>query len=930
MKNIILKTKKIFLFAIFIASIFTSCKTAPVKEETLIDLIKAGKDEELKERFNYSAVNMKDEEGNSLLHVAVLKNNPVIVRFLISMEADIEAKDVFERTPLLAGLQNECYDAVKVLIEYNANIFSPDSEGETAFSYAYKNNITNLILTAQTIKQKDTNRNTALHCAVKALDKSLADQILAIEKPETKYNKEDLSPLGIAYKNHESEEAVEIAYRLLLEGIHPMGKEFTEFETAVLARNLSMRFTDGETLLHIFSRKGYTGFLKFLIKNRVPIDVKDISSSTAMQEAVYNGNVEAAILLLKSGADPNTRNSSGNTALHLVMPEASRSKLFSELITAGANPGIKDNYGETPLHIAARVGMSEDIFEKLVKAGADINERNKKGQTPLLLAIERNQTQQVDFLIKNGADIHAEDKSGESAFVHALSMGLPMIEHLVSEKNSMDRDSNGSTPLHLAINHKASGDIIYYLVEKKALINTRDKLGNTPLHIAAEKNYREAGEILLAHNADIFYSNLSGESPLKFAMRLREGREEWMINSNTLLAKDGAGNTPLHLAAEWQIVPMMMYLLEKGADIDARNANNETPIFNAIKADSPEALKTLLENDKVKKADIDARDFLGNTVLHAAVRWSAYKSAEFLLNQNSPEYSKILNAKNLAGKTVLHEAAKQGNINFINIFLKANVDINAADETGRSPLSEAVLTNKTEAIALLLNNGASPVQQDMYGRTALHEAIEISKESIQLVREAGGNPLAKDAYGKTPFILALNKNLEIIDLVLGNDRFLTDTDGDSPLHIAVKENVGPDILQKIIKKEYPIDKRNKNGETSILLAVQKNQKENVRTLLAVGADPFVINNQGQSAISEIFTNRNELSPIAAEFVLKKTDTLGDGLLHYAAKFADLKTVKDLLDIPEIDINAKNTAGETAYEVAQRWKRPEIAELLRTK
>ena len=83
------------------------------------------------------------------------------MRFLISMEADIEAKDALERTPLLAGLQNECYDAVKVLIEYNANIFSDDSEGENAFNYACKNNITNLILTAQTIKQKDVNKNTA-------------------------------------------------------------------------------------------------------------------------------------------------------------------------------------------------------------------------------------------------------------------------------------------------------------------------------------------------------------------------------------------------------------------------------------------------------------------------------------------------------------------------------------------------------------------------------------------------------------------------------------------------------------------------------------------------------------------------------------------------------------------------------------------------
>lgn len=932
MQNIILTTKKIFRLAfilILIAATFMSCKTAPAKEETLIDLIKAGKSEELQERLNSSAINMKDEEGNSLLHIAAVKNDPIIVRLLINMDADIEAKNNTGATPLAAALNNSAYDAVKVLVEYNANIFAKDNEGEKPFDTACKNNVPNLILTAQTIKQKDENQDTALHLAVKAMDKQLTKQILAIAPPETVYNKENLSPLAIAYKHNNAEDSAEIASGLLLAGIQPMGKDFAEFETASLARNYSMRFADGETLLHIFARKGYTGFLKFLIKNKVPIDVKDISSSTAMQEAVYNGNTEAAILLLQAGADPNSRNSSGNTALHLVMPEASRSKLFNELITAGANPNLKDNYGETPLHVAARIGMNDDILDQLLKAGADINERNKKGQTPLILAIDRNQTQQVDFLINHGADIHAEDKSGESAFIHSLSMGLPMVEHVVTEKNSTERDSNGSTPLHLAVSHRASSDIIYYLVEKKSLINTRNKLGNTPLHIAAEKNYREAGEILIANNADIFYANLNGDSPLKFALTLREGREDWMINSHTISAGDGAGNTPLHLAAEWQILPMIPYLIDKGADINARNANNETPLFNAVRTDSPEAVKALLGEGVSKKADLDARDFLGNTILHAAVRWSAYKAADFILSKDTEEYVRLINAKNLAGKTVLHEAAKQGEIKFINIFLKAKVDVNAADETGRSPLSEAVLANQTQAIDLLLKNGASPVQQDMYGRTALHEAVEISEESIILVRNAGGNPLAKDAYGKTPFSLALNKNIRTVDLVLGNDSLLADTDGDTPLHIAVKERVSLDYFQRIMKKKYPVNKRNKNGETALLLAIQNSQKEITRALLAGGADPFIVNNKGVSAITEIFMHHPDFTPIAAEFSLKQTDTLGEGMLHYAAKFADVQTLKDLLALPGIKLDVKNTAGETPYQVALRWNRSEIAELLKT-
>lgn len=67
-----------------------------------------------------------------------------------------------------------------------------------------------------------------------------------------------------------------------------------------------------------------------------------------------------------------------------------------------------------------------------------------------------------------------------------------------------------------------------------------------------------------------------------------------------------------------------------------------------------------------------------------------------------------------------------------------------------APLIRSRTCKSNSSYRPLIKNGASPVQQDMYGRTALHEAVEISEESIILVRNAGGNPLAKDAYGKTP------------------------------------------------------------------------------------------------------------------------------------------------------------------------------------
>ncbi len=929
-KNIFRKTLSIITVSVLIFT-FTACQTVPEKEESIIDLIKAQKIDELKAKFSEDSINTRDEDGNSLLHIAVLQNDPETVRFLLSMNANINAIDAMGRTPLLVGLENQCNEAVSVLVYNNADIYIKDYENRSAFEYALKNGLIDYILNVKTINQRAANGNTTLHYAVEFSNVKLVKKILELEKVKNIKNNLGLTALGLAYRKNDSEVATEIASMLIIAGMHPLGGRFKEFETASLRRNYSMRFDGGDTLLHIFARRGYDGFIKFLLGLKVPvsIDLKNISGSTALHESVREGNISTAKILLAKGADPNARDNSGNTALHLVMPLESRQGLFAELLAKGANPALKDNYGEVPLHIAVRMKMGDDIIRQLIQAGTDVNERNKKGKTPLMFAIERNNLDQVDYLIKYGADIHAEDTDGKTAFIESLSRGKEMVEHVITDKTYLKRDSNGATPLHIAIKNKAAADVIYYLVEKKALVNTRDKLGNTPLHLAVFMNAKEAGEILLANNADVFYLNVKGESPLKLAMMLDERREEWVINSHTINAKDGAGNTPLHLVAEWQIVPMILYLLDKGADINAKNANDETPLFSAVKTDCPEAIRTLLGAGGGIEANINARDFLGNSVLHACVRWSAYKSAQLLLSMTAEGFTDLVYAKNLAGKTVLHEAARQGNIKFINMFLNARADINAGDESGRSPLGEAVLSDKPKAVEILLRKGASPVQQDMYGRTPLYEAVEInSLPCIKMLRNAGGNPLGRDAYGDTPFLRSLKHELKSIDAVLGTDKFLADSDGNTPLHIAVGEGVMPNVLENLIKKGYPLDKRNKYGTVAVLLAVQKGEKQNAHALLTAGADPFIINNKGVCAITEIFQNHPDFSPLIAEFAVGRTDVMGDGILHYAAKFADIKLISKLLKLPGINKNARNTSGETAYDVALRWNRNKEAQLLK--
>lgn len=921
------------LFGTSCASTNKTESSVATNEESLADLISSGKTAEVKKRFAHTdAINQKNGNGQSLLHIAALKNDAEMVSLLLSMNADPEIKNAAGETAISAAVQAGCYDAVRVLADKGASIFSMNVTGSSVYTLAKAKGTDALksIISQKTVIQQDTNGKTALHYAVEQLDEEAVSVILAAGGAVSLLDANGQTPLAAAYKDPVPGASARIASLLLLAGAEPVRGNFSYFETAVLKRNPSMRFEEGRTPLHIASGNGHTGYVQFFLERKVPVNVKDIASSTPLHEAVRNGHIDCTTILLASGADPNQQDSSGNTPLHLVMPTASRSEIFTKLLAAHADPNKKDSYGETPLHIAARLGMSEEIIRALIAAGADTNERNKKGVTPLSLAIERNQMAQATLFVKLGADIHAEDIDGNTALTKAIKSGLEMITAIIIDTNIQSRDSQGRTPLHIAVISKADPAIITYLISKKADVNARDKNGDTALHIAVRNNDRASGEILLAYGADVFYPNVSGESALKAALTRMGGRQDWVLNSNVIKSFDGAGNTPLHLAAEWQLITIVSFIVEKGGNPNARNANGETPLFNAVKADSSATIRTMLAVSSENKPDINARDFLGNTALHACIHWEAPSAAETLLGYDSKFNAyKLINARNLAGKTALHEAARTGNLPFVRSLIASGADINAIDETGKTALTDAIQTNRTDAVKLLLEKGASPVMQDMYGRNAYHEAVEYSStDIIVMLRNSGANPMSRDSYGRTPLSLAFRKSPETVMAVIGKNTNLVDSDGNTPLHIAITEHCSDEILQALIAAKYPINNRNRTGTTALLLAIKNGQESLARILLSSGADPFASDNSGECAVSIALVSMQKFIPVIAEFAADKTDTIGDGILHYAGRMGNEETVNRLLNLPRIDRAAKNIAGETAYDIAIRWQRSDIAKLLK--
>ncbi len=885
-------------------------------------LILSGKGNEAQELFQAKIdVNNTDENGNTPLHAAAQVNDADLVRFLILKGANTEIKNNLGETPLHVAIKNKSVRAAEIL-GTSSNVFSKDGTGKTALELGMANGsmFFDALITPTTAELKDANGRTIVHYFASTKNSAAIDDCIKKEIPLSAEDNDGRTPLSICYENSDDVESIRIAASLILANATPLRGLFSYFEDAVKTRNPSMRFDDGQTPLHMATILGQTGIVRYLIERGASTKAKDVSGATPLHEAVRYGRTEIARYLLDAGADPNAQDSLGKTPMLIITPQDTRAELYTMLLNKGSNPNAKDLYGDTPLHIATITGTPTTILDKLIAAGADINERNKKGVTPLSLAIEHKWTEHISYYARCGADIHAEDMEGNTPLTRALAGGFEIITKLINSKNCSARDSYGNTPLHIAIDKNANAELVKYIIDCGADVNARNRFGDAPLFLAVQKNLRAAGEQLLAHQADVFATNTENQSPLKLALTAGGEILDWILSSEIILASDGIGNTPLHYAAEWKLDSAVAVLLEKGANPNMQNSNGETPLFNAVKSNSASTIQLLLN----RGADKNMRDFLGNTALHACVRWDARDAAKKLISNGI-----AINAQNISGKTPLHEAAKAGRTVMVDLLLTNGADINATDSTGKTVLIDAIQSGNTELVKMLINRGASPHIQEMYGRNAYHEAAESgSVELINIIRNAGGNPLSRDSYGKTPFSLVLDKDVTIIKAVLGSDINLSDSDGNTPIHIAVMNRILPQKLSMLLSLKYPVNRRNSTGQTPLSLAVENNFQETARILLENGADPFLTDNAGNCAVSIAIASSPDILNSIVTTCGNAKDMAGDGILHYAARTADESVIKKLLSMG-LNRNDRNITGETPHDIAIRWQRPaEIVELLK--
>lgn len=140
--------------------------------------------------------------------------------------------------------------------------------------------------------------------------------------------------------------------------------------------DLTDRQKETRRFLHKLAIQGNDRELRTLLRRRSVrrmIDVDNGRGSTPLLSAVKAGNYKNAMAFLSHGADPNAKDSVGNTALHYVTilyrqrkPEASR-EIARALHAVGADSSIKNNYGHTPLDEMNIRGTGDKEVTKILR-----------------------------------------------------------------------------------------------------------------------------------------------------------------------------------------------------------------------------------------------------------------------------------------------------------------------------------------------------------------------------------------------------------------------------------------------------------------------------------------------------------------------------------------------------------------------------------
>lgn len=266
------------------------------------------------------------------------------------------------------------------------------------------------------------------------------------------------------------------------------------------------------------------------------------------------------------------------TLLELAFVNQAPIETITTLVNAGCNVHYKDNSEAGYLYkITQEYNIREEkgleYFSFLIEQGLDPNDGNVVGETPLHLAISKNKKSYIEFLLQHGADLNQTNREGETPFYAA-------VVHQVCDAETYKKLTAYGAP-DFSIANKHGETLLLGAVRMRSKGTERDV---------------ELLKALLNDGADVYQTSPhygNEKSALDWICEQPASMLEAVLETDIdVNRKNNAGNTLLHQVCAYnvnydqeaarQLYRKVKLLIEKGADPNATNDMEQTPMMLAV------------------------------------------------------------------------------------------------------------------------------------------------------------------------------------------------------------------------------------------------------------------------------------------------------------------------------------------------------------
>ncbi|CAH0046151.1 unnamed protein product, partial [Clonostachys solani] len=544
------------------------------------------------------------------------------------------------------------------------------------------------------------------------------------------------------------------------------------------------------------ARGGNENAAILLIKKGAQLNLDDWMDKAEMIRIINTGDEYLAKLLLGSCPQFKHQEETNVQILHLAarkgftrivsmllehgLDPASSSSKYQNVFEAAAagghsdmldllwsTSGLKDEHRGIALRSACRYG-SPQMVEGILKTGVDVNSQDGKYGSALYAASKRGHRRIAEILINAGADVNGQNATFGSALQGSAARGRARVAE--------------------------------YLLENGARITREDENGQNTLQVAAKGDHIHVIGLLLRHGAD-------------------------------LDPKAGRWGGAIQAAASAGSLTTINFLLTRGADVNAMGGKYGSALHVAAYHDKYRTVNLLLE----KGASPDATWRQDGTPLQAAITKKHFVIARVLVDRGA----NVNVQGGLYGNALQALAVVGSNYSLAENLIKHGADINSVGGKFGCAL-QAAAKFSADVFKLLLKRGADPnIQGGEYGNPLQAACCSRRKKAIQMLIKAGAEVDSQGGIFETPLIAACmlgsRENVEVLlDHGADVDLYLQDGHLGSPLHAACFAQ-DKELVELLLSRGADVNFQFGEHGNALQVSCMMGRQDVVEVLLAKGA-----------------------------------------------------------------------------------------------